>query len=64
MKKVALNREIISVHFNGHADNVRSLRVFLNKPFLNKITFRESSYNMTMEGNVNNVQILNIYRLY
>ena len=61
METAAAKGEIFSVHFNGHADNVRALRVFNGKPILNKLIFRHSRYNMTSIGN--GVAIMNIFRL-
>ena len=61
METAASNGKIFSVHFNGHADNVRALQVFDRKPNLNKLIFRQSRYNMTSKGN--GIAIINIFRL-
>lgn len=61
METAASNGKIFSVHFNGHADNVRALQVFDRKPNLNKLIFRQSRYNMTSKGN--GIAIMNIFRL-
>jgi len=64
MQNAANNNEVFSVHFGGkaHADNVRSLRVFINKPSFNTLTFRQSSYNFTISGK--GVRVWNIFRFF
>jgi len=44
MKSTADKKEVFSFLFNGHADNVRSLQVFLRNPLLNTLTFRQSGF--------------------
>ena len=62
MQNAANNNEIFSVQFKGHTDNVRSLKVFIDAPELNTLTFRETRYNLTRSGN--GVIILNIFRFH
>jgi len=62
MQNAANNNEVFSVHFRGHADNVRGLQVFTRSPNLNKLTFRQGSYNFTSSGN--DVEVWNIFRFF
>ncbi len=62
MQNAANNNEVFSVHFRGHADNVRSLRVFTRAPYKNTLTFRQGSYNFTSSGQ--GVVIWNIFRFF
>ena len=62
MQIAANNNEVLSVHFKGHVDNVRSLKVFTRAPYLNKLTFRQRSFNFTSLGS--NYPILNIFRFF
>ena len=47
MSEVAKSNGVITVHFTkpGHADNIRTLRVFVRAPEKNVITFRQSQFN-------------------
>ena len=47
MRSVAEKKGVISIQFKnpGHADNVRTLRVFNNNPQKNTITFRQKLFN-------------------
>jgi RHS repeat-associated protein len=62
MQNAASNGEIFSYHFNGHADNVRGLEVYLRAPMKNQLLFRQGSYNYRYGHNQNT--ILNIFRLF
>jgi len=61
MQNAASNNEVISVHFKGHADNVRSLKVFTREPSLNTLTFRESSFNFSINDKL---IVYNFFRIF
>ncbi len=50
MQTVANHNEIISIHFEGHADNIKGLQVFTHATYKNKLIFRQSRYNFTSRG--------------
>lgn len=62
MRNAAANNEVFSVHFSGHADNIRSLKVFTGLPSKNTLTFRQSSYNFNRSGK--GVSVMNIFRIF
>ncbi len=62
MSEAANRGDIISIHFHKHADNVRALRVFKNKPELNELIFRNHNYNMTKSNS--KIIIHNVFRLF
>lgn len=62
MQNAANKNEIFSVHFRGHADNVRRLQVFTRSPHLNKLVFRQGTYNFSSYGSRH--PVLNIFRFF
>lgn len=62
MRNSANSNEMFSVHFKGHADNVRGLQVFTRDPSKNKLIFRQGSYNFTSSGK--GVTVWNIFRFF
>ena len=65
MKEVAMANDVITVHFGapGHLDNIRTLRVFLRKPELNTITFRQRLFRAnSVQFNYQN-RVLGIFRV-
>ena len=63
MKSTADKKEVFSFLFNGHADNVRSLQVFLRNPLLNTLTFRQSGFNFSINSG-SQKSIMNIFHIF
>ena len=66
MQNAANNGEIFSVHFKGkvpHVDNARYLKVYINAPEKNTLTFKHGSYNFN-RTNYSKKGILNVFHLF